>query len=644
MSSGCRAPANVLMTFSVFPLRPLGALAVASAVLSAVLLSATTRHAPTASLATPNDNRQQAGTLVGNTLTLQFEARWAGWKPDDDVDSAATVRAFGEVGHDALIPGPLVRVRVGTTVELSLANVMGDSAIIVRGMRAGTVADDTLHIAAGATRRVRFTPTRPGTYLYWGATTAKTIGTRWGRDGQLTGAIVVDAADAVRDTSERIFVITLLDIFKAPDRPPTAEDMWEVAINGRSWPHTERLHNNVGDTVRWRWLNGSDRSHPMHLHGFHFRVLAKGNGRADTTYAAADTRLAVTEFMLPGSTFSMEWTPTRPGNWLFHCHMAGHITPFPMPADSLRNHGMHDAESHALTAMAGLVLGISTGVRVGTPVETPPVATRWVRVLAQEAPKPRDTSLVRARGFVIPTGQRPRRDSVSVPGTPLVLVRGEATAVTVVNNLSQPTSVHWHGMELTSVYDGVAGWSGEQKDRAPLIAPGDSFRVQLLAPRAGTYIYHTHMDSEDQLRDGLYGPLLVLEPGERFDAVHDRTFVIGEGVMAGKRVAMMSGTPTPAPIAIKAGETYRLRFINIMAVVPITLELKTGGALTTWRRVSKDGAALPPAQRRVTTAREIIGVGETYDVEWTPKAGSMALVVTLPDGIPPITQRIRVRP
>jgi FtsP/CotA-like multicopper oxidase with cupredoxin domain len=59
---------------------------------------------------------------------------------------------------------------------------------------------------------------------------------------------------------------------------PPGDDVLELAINGRSWPHTERLHYKVGETVRWRWLNGSFSQHPMHLHGFHFRTTAPGTG------------------------------------------------------------------------------------------------------------------------------------------------------------------------------------------------------------------------------------------------------------------------------------------------------------------------------------------------------------------------------
>ena len=58
-------------------------------------------------------------------------------------------------------------------------------------------------------------------------------------------------------------------------------------------------------------------------------------------------------------------------------------------------------------------------------------------------------------------------DSVEIPGSPLVLTRGELTYITIVNRLSAATAVHWHGMELPSYYDGVTGLSGNAAGRAP---------------------------------------------------------------------------------------------------------------------------------------------------------------------------------
>ena len=106
-----------------------------------------------------------------------------------------------------------------------------------------------------------------------------------------------------------------------------------------------------------------------------------------------------------------------------------------------------------------------------------------------------------------------------------MLRRGEPTAVTVHNRLDAATSVHWHGLELESFYDGVAGWSGTAARLAPSIAPGDSCVARFTPPRAGTFIFHSHASEVRQLSLGLFGPLIVLEPGVRWDPDRDRVVV-----------------------------------------------------------------------------------------------------------------------
>jgi len=625
-----------------------------TAALGAVALAAALRTVPEAApsplaVAEPNDNRAAAGTLRGGVLTVRLDARNAAWRPDPEVDSALTVQAFGERDRPVQVPGPLLRATQGTEVRVTLRNLIPDSTLLVHGLRAGTVRDDTLRVPPGGTREVRFRAGAPGTYLYWGSTSDRPIEARWGRDGPLAGAIVIDPPDARPDPRERIFVLTLVDIHADaanPSRPPTTEAVWEVAINGRSWPHTERLTYTVGDTVRWRWVNGSFRVHPMHLHGFHFRVTAKGDGRVDTAYAAGATRLAVTELIPPGSTVAMAWLPTRAGSWLAHCHLLAHITPFPARADSLRRHDAHDVMRHPLDAMAGLVLGVTTVERdaaAAAPAREAPVAAE-LRLLVQQART--GDGLPRRRGYVLERGRAPAADSVEVPGSTLVLVRGERTRITVVNRLPEPTSVHWHGMELESYFDGVSGWSGADAHRAPLVAPGDSFAVTMAPPRAGTFIYHTHMDEEDQLPAGLYGALLVLEPGERRDPERDRLLVIGEATEDGRRRHALNGRAEPAPLELRAGTTYRLRLVNILPVLPVTVELAAGGAPVRWRPIAKDGADLPPALVALRPARLRIGVGETYDFTWTPDSTLDAVLeIRFPaaTGDAPVRQAIRVR-
>jgi hypothetical protein len=104
------------------------------------------------------------------------------------------------------------------------------------------------------------------------------------------------------------------------------DDHFQVfAINGLSWPHTESLIYSLGDTVTWRVINATDHGHPMHLHGFHYTVEARGYELGDTTFAPADRRLAVTEFLRTAATMRVSWIASRPGNWLFHCHLIQHI-------------------------------------------------------------------------------------------------------------------------------------------------------------------------------------------------------------------------------------------------------------------------------------------------------------------------------
>ena len=209
----------------------------------------------------PNDNQIAGGNRSGSAVELDLEARLAGWRPDLDVDSAVTVQVFGEVGETSRIPGPLLRAEQGMQMRVRILNSIPDSTLVVYGFGA-----DTLRIPSGETRETQYLAGAPGTYLYWGTTSAhEGTSTRMGREGQLTGAIIIDPPGVKPDARERIFVMTVIDILPDTTKPEPREDIWELAINGLSWPHSERLLYAVGDTVRWRWLNGSYLPHPMHL-------------------------------------------------------------------------------------------------------------------------------------------------------------------------------------------------------------------------------------------------------------------------------------------------------------------------------------------------------------------------------------------
>src|SRR5262245_50914006 len=92
-----------------------------------------------------------------------------------------------------------------------------------------------------------------------------------------------------------------------------------------------------------------------------------------------------------------------------------------------------------------------------------------------------------------------------IPGPTLRLRQGEPVRLTVENRLEQDTTVHWHGVRLPNAMDGVPGLT------QPPIRPGGTFFYEFSPPDAGTYWYHPHANSLEQLGGGLAGALIVEE-------------------------------------------------------------------------------------------------------------------------------------
>lgn len=101
-----------------------------------------------------------------------------------------------------------------------------------------------------------------------------------------------------------------------------------------------------------------------------------------------------------------------------------------------------------------------------------------------------------------------------VPGPEIRLREGERLRVLLTNRLGEPTTIHWHGVDVPNAMDGVP--SVTQKP----VEPGQTFVYEFDAHPAGTRWYHTHFNGVKQLDLGLYAPLII-EPAEpeaqRFD-------------------------------------------------------------------------------------------------------------------------------
>jgi FtsP/CotA-like multicopper oxidase with cupredoxin domain len=556
-----------------------------------------------------NDNTRRAGRIDGDVLNVRLYAGVGGWRPEGPQGAPIEIAAFGEEGADLSIPGPLIRVREGTTVVLTLRNTLG-SALRVTGLCTRPSSCEPVSLASGTAQEIRFTLNAPGTYFYWGATGPGTVRTRQRRDSQLGGAIVVDPREG--SPADRVFVISIFG--EPPFNRPAKSDIF--AINGSSWPSTEKLRHEVGDRVRWRIINLSLSPHAMHLHGFYFTVEATGDIGVERRLAPGQQRTAVTEFISGGQTFAMSWKPERPGNWLFHCHMTNHMTG---PADGA--HAGHEADDSA-AGMGGLVLGIQvTGAsKIETSVGRTP---RRLSLVMREEPNRYGNQSGYRMDLEGQDGiDAPRLNSGPVPGPVIVLTRGEPVEITLVNRMNEPTAIHWHGIELDSYFDGVPGWGGHTGNLAPPVAPGKSFVAKFTPPRAGTFIYHTHWHKDAQLAGGLYGPLIILDPGERYDPETDHIVMIGlNGVVRENEPEpfALNGSATPAPILMRADVPNRLRLINITANNEgLSAFLVDRLEQTTWKPLAKDGATLPAGQTARRPARQLVSVGETYDFEIQP--------------------------
>jgi len=138
---------------------------------------------------------------------------------------------------------------------------------------------------------------------------------------------------------------------------------------------------------------------------------------------------------------------------------------------------------------------------------------------AQAALSGRSFSLDILPGLVNFTGRERLATTIngSVPGPLLRWREGDEVSIRVSNRLSEPTSIHWHGLVLPWQMDGVPGLSFDG------IPPGGSYGYRFRLRQSGTYWYHSHSGFQEQT--GTYGALIV-EPLRPEPFGYDRDHVV----------------------------------------------------------------------------------------------------------------------
>ncbi|WP_319410905.1 multicopper oxidase family protein [uncultured Cohaesibacter sp.] len=218
----------------------------------------------------------------------------------------------------------------------------------------------------------------------------------------------------------------------------------------------------------------------------------------------------------------------------------------------------------------------------------------------------------------------------TAPGPEIRVRQGERVKVRFINELDEPSSIHWHGVRIVNAMDGVPGLTQKA------VSPGESFEYDFVAPDAGTYWYHAHNKSWNQVGRGLYGPLIIEEPYPTFDRDHDITLVIDDwrlldtgqfdessmGEMmdwshAGRLGNWITVNGKSRPdVVLKAGEAYRLRLINVCNARTLELDPNRFDA----RILAFDGQPLPEPIR-LPYQPYLLASAQRVDLLVTPKAG-----------------------
>ena len=219
----------------------------------------------------------------------------------------------------------------------------------------------------------------------------------------------------------------------------------------------------------------------------------------------------------------------------------------------------------------------------------------------------------------------------SAPGPTIQVNEGDRVRIFFENHLPEPTSIHWHGLELPIEMDGVPGIG--QKP----VMPGERFVYEFTLHQNGTFFYHSHMAMQEMV--GMLGGFII-HPKTPYSPRVDKDFLIAlqeYAVLPNSTIPnsmsmefnwlTFNGKAGPAstPLIIRHGERVRIRIINLgMDHHPIHLH-----GFTFWE-TGREGARQPEAiWPRGNTA--LVGVAQARDVEFVAdRAGDWMFHCHLP--------------
>ncbi|NUQ86647.1 MAG: copper oxidase [Anaerolineales bacterium] len=264
----------------------------------------------------PLEYRVEDGVKVFELTTKAVQ-----WEILDGV----TVTAFT---YNGTVPGPMIRVTEGDQVRVIVKNELPvPTTIHWHGVEVPNAMDGIPGVTQdpiqpGETFTYEFTAKPAGTFMY---------------HSHYEGDVQVSVG---------LYAPFIIDPREPEANPPAVDKAlmlseWRVdngltyaampmggmepnyfTINGKSFPATETITVKKGDRVRLRFIGIGQFIHPMHLHGFPFKIVATdGHPVPEAAQLTKDT-ISVA----PGERYDIEFVATETGQWMLHCHILHHTT------------------------------------------------------------------------------------------------------------------------------------------------------------------------------------------------------------------------------------------------------------------------------------------------------------------------------
>lgn len=264
-------------------------------------------------------NTELAGEVKDGVREFHLTAAPIAWPITDK----QTVVAWAYNGQ---VPGPMLRVSPGEKIRVILTNNLPEATTIHwHGVDVPNNMDGVPGISQD--------PVKPGESFTYEFTVPNTPGTFWyhthvNPDKQqalgLYGAFIIDGGtDKSQWDSEHTLMLgewTVRDGGNIPAMPMEGMFPNYFTINGKAWDATEHITAKVGERVLLRLVGAGSFSHPIHMHGAPFTIIAVDGH----TLPPAQRMVRDTITVNPGERYDIVWTPTRPGTWLLHCHISHH--------------------------------------------------------------------------------------------------------------------------------------------------------------------------------------------------------------------------------------------------------------------------------------------------------------------------------